>query len=355
MNQLDARQLLNPIYLWNVRNRPVTKQDISEVIFATGIFCVYFFILHILSDQFGRHYYPAYKGLKENKKTEYRSYLLSPLHSVVAVTFSVLGCLYSCDEGNIFTNVQCLNTPRFIHIWALQHTCAWFIVDTFFMAAVIRGTSAFDMQMYAHHFVSVFTWYSTLYFMNFTVVVACAILFVESSTIFVATRWLLYTHELQESVYTSINTVLSFLTFFFFRFVYMWVLCAKYLWPLLIQEYKTSDLKWWQVTLVFEQFIAVTLSAILNSYWMFLILKQLGRLILRKMGVTPPESEGGTRRSRRKNVREKREKKEQDGGQPADDAINIEDERESLISDTQSLISEAERKRQNYGGQLDNL
>lgn len=52
------------------------------------------------------------------------------------------------------------------------------------------------MQMYAHHFVSVFTWYSTLYFMNFTVVFATAILFVEISTIFVATRWLLYTHKL---------------------------------------------------------------------------------------------------------------------------------------------------------------
>jgi len=145
-----------------------------------------------------------------------------------------------------------MNTPRYIHIWALQHTCAWFIVDSFFIAIIIRGTSAFDMQMYAHHFVSVFTWYSTLYFMNFSVVIASAILFVEVSTIFVAVRWLLYTHNLQHSVLTSANTVLTFFSFLVGRFIYMWWLNFKHLYPLLVLEFKTVDLAWWQVLLVIE-------------------------------------------------------------------------------------------------------
>ena len=183
--------------------------------------------------------------MNQNKQTEYRSYLLSPIHSLVAVLFSVLGTYYICDDGNIFTNNECMNTPRYIHIWALQHTCAWFIVDSFFIGVIIGGTSPFDLQMYAHHFVSVFTWYSTLYFMNFTVVYASAILFVEVSTVFIAIRWLMYTHNLQDSIFTSINTVVTFFAFLFGRFLYMWWLSLKYVIPMLIIEFKTKHLRWW--------------------------------------------------------------------------------------------------------------
>jgi len=42
--------------------------------------------------------------LKESKKTEYRSYLLSPIHSITAVILSILGTYYVCDEGTIFSN-----------------------------------------------------------------------------------------------------------------------------------------------------------------------------------------------------------------------------------------------------------
>ena len=247
--------------------------------------------MHYGADQFGRKFYVGYKSMKESKKTEYRSYLLSPLHSCTAVLFSILGTYYVCDEGTIFTNTTCMNTPKYIHIWALQHTCAWFIVDSFFIGVIIKGTSSFDMQMYAHHFVSVFTWYSTLYFMNFTVVIASAILFVEISTIFVALRWLLYTHNLQHSVFTSVNTVLTFFAFLVGRFIYMWWLNFKHLYPLLMLEFKTSDLAWWQVLLVVEQLIAITLSAILNSYWMYLIFFQVYRLVKRAIDPPKPDSD----------------------------------------------------------------
>lgn len=259
-----------------------------EVVFATGVFCVYFFLLHLVADHFGRAFYPEYSKLKECKKTEYRSYLLSPVHSLVAVILSILGTYFVCDVGNIFTNSECLAVPRYIHIWALQHTCAWFIVDTFFMAAIVRGTSPFDLQMYAHHFLSVFTWYSTLFFMNFTVAGACAILFVEVSTIFVSFRWLLYTHKLQDTVLMPINTVLVFLSFLFGRTIYMWFLCSKYIWPLLIKEFGTVDLRWWQALLVVEQLLATTMSALLNTYWMWLIVKQVVRVIQRLLGTLLP-------------------------------------------------------------------
>lgn len=190
--------------------------------------------------------------MKNTKQTEYRSYLLSPSHSTTAVILSILGTFDSCSEGNIFTNQECMNTPKFIHIWALQHTCAWFIVDSFFIGVIIRGTSAFDLQMYAHHFVSVFTWYSTLYFMNFTVVIASAILFVEISTIFISFRWLLYTHGQKEAMITQVNTVVSFFAFLIGRFIYMWWLTLKYTAPLLMNEFKTVKMTWWQVCLVIE-------------------------------------------------------------------------------------------------------
>ena len=57
-SKIDAGQLLNPIYLWQIRNEPVKKQEMPEVVFATGVFCVYFFLLHLGADFFGRHFYP---------------------------------------------------------------------------------------------------------------------------------------------------------------------------------------------------------------------------------------------------------------------------------------------------------
>lgn len=53
----------------------------------------------------------------------------------------------------------------------------------------------------------------------------------------------------------------------------------KFVVPLLIIEFKTAEMHYWQVTLVIEQIFAVTGSCILNTYWMWLILLQVMRLI----------------------------------------------------------------------------
>ena len=88
--------------------------------------------------------------------------------------------------------------------------------------------------------------------MNFTVVLATAILFVEVSTIFISYRWLLYTHGQKEAMITQVNTVVSFFAFLLGRFIYMWWLSFKYTIPLLMIEFKTAELSWWQVCLLIE-------------------------------------------------------------------------------------------------------
>jgi hypothetical protein len=167
--------------------------------------------------------------------------VVSPFHSIAACIISILGMFFVCEEGNnVFNDEECINTPRYIHVWSLMHTCGFFFVDAFWLATMTGETvTAYDVQMYCHHFVSIFVWYSTLYFMNFSVVLGTMILFVEISTVFIAFRWLLYTHGYQHTVTAQLNTVFSFFSFLCGRFIYMWWLLYEFCYPLLWHQVST--------------------------------------------------------------------------------------------------------------------
>ena len=105
--------------------------------------------------------YQAYReDMDLRKRVEYRSYICSPIHALLSVFLSVTAMFFICGHGKtVFNDAQCFNTPRLIHIWALINTCGYFIVDFIWLAFVVRGTTALDYQMYAHHIIGAFTFY----------------------------------------------------------------------------------------------------------------------------------------------------------------------------------------------------
>lgn len=127
--------------------------------------------------------------------------------------------------------------------------------------------------MLGHHLIAVVTFYATLVFMNFLTVFGVMLLFVEISTIFVCFRYLIYTHKLQRTCWNNLNSLCVFVTFLFGRLLYQIFILSGYAYPLLIKYvYEEENLPWWKVSLIVEIYVATSISATMNSYWMYLII-----------------------------------------------------------------------------------
>ena len=45
---------------------------------------------------------------------------------------------YVCGDGKtVFNSYECINTVRYVHIWATLHTCGYFITDFFWVYFII--------------------------------------------------------------------------------------------------------------------------------------------------------------------------------------------------------------------------
>jgi hypothetical protein len=58
-----------------------------------------------------------------------------------------------------------------------------------------------------------FVFYETLIFMDFCLVFGTMLLFIEGSTIFMAVRYFLYTHDMSDSIWYYLNVGVMFITF----------------------------------------------------------------------------------------------------------------------------------------------
>jgi uncharacterized membrane protein len=105
----------------------------------------YFFAMHLLIHVVAMRKARVYREMTTAKKTEYRTYIVSPIHAIVAVVLSTISMFYICGDGKtVFNNDECMNTVRYVHIWALLHTCGNFLVDFFFLYFVVGGSSSLD-------------------------------------------------------------------------------------------------------------------------------------------------------------------------------------------------------------------
>jgi len=206
----------------------------------------YFFAMHLASHMLAKRHAPVYAAMDNKKQTEYRTYITSIVHAVVCVILSTIAMFYICgDNKTVFNSDECMNTPRYIHIWALIHTCGYFIVDFFFIFFVIKDATPLAYQTYAHHIIAVFTFYQTLYFMDFMVVFGVMLLFMESSTVFVSLRWLLFTHGYAHTKWYAINALCMFLSFLFGRLLYQVYICFGYLGTWVYREYGKKNLSFY--------------------------------------------------------------------------------------------------------------
>lgn len=174
-----------------------------------------------------------------------------------------------------------MDTPRYLHIWALVNTCGYFVTDTFCIVVIIRSFTPFDKQMIGHHIIAFFTFLSTLVFMNWTVVFGVILLFVEVSTTFISIRWLLYTHKKHKTICHTINAIVCFFAFLLGRLVFQIGILFGYGYPMLIENLQEESLPWYEICLILFMFLALTVSAMVNIYWMWLIVAQLKRIMSR--------------------------------------------------------------------------
>lgn len=250
----------------------------------TVLSIAWFMALHVAVHILTMRHAQVYKEMSNSKRTEYRTYVLSIIHAIGCVVLSTIAMFYICGDGKtVFNNDECMNTVRYVHIWALIHSCGYFLTDFFFLAFVIQGRSTLDYQTYAHHLVAVTTYYQTLYFMDFMCVFGCMLLFIEISTPFVSARWLLFTHGMSESPLYALNALLTFITFLFGRIVYQFYIVIFYGAAWVYAEYSRKNLTVYQGFVITEMAIMVILSIMLNSYWMWLMIKMIGRVISRAM------------------------------------------------------------------------
>ena len=247
-----------------------------------GYFCGFYAVLHLIFHLMFSHCNERYIKMTNTKQSEYRAYAISPIHSTISVTLAWIGMFYVCPSGaSVFDDEECMNTPKYFHIWAIGHTSAYFTTDFINTAFVIREFTAYDIQMIGHHLISIATLFGTLVLMNFTTVIAAMLLMVELSTTYICIRWLLYAHRQHRHWCQTVNTVVCFLTFLFTRLIFQIFVLFVYAYPMLGEMFREMGNEWWEIALIVEMALATGVGALMNSYWMYLIIHQFIRMFKR--------------------------------------------------------------------------
>ena len=186
----------NNWWFWDYAGDKAPHQPYSYYIWfsvmALAYHCLVHFITHTIAMYIGS---PTYVDRTTAKKTEYRTNVVSITHSFGCLLFCTWGCFFVCEEGKtVFNDDKCINTVRYVHVWALLHTCSYFLLDAWILCFVVKGFAPLDIQTYAHHLILALTFYQTLYFMDYMCVFGVMMLYMEISTIFMNMRTLLFHH-----------------------------------------------------------------------------------------------------------------------------------------------------------------
>ena len=276
-----------PTLTWVVKKAKMDfpADNADHYLAVMAAYSLYFAIINMTSHCVFLCWNKKYTSLEPGKRTEYRANVIAIFHSVIAVFLSSLGMWWVCRPGeNVFNSNQCIDTPKYIHLWALMHSVGYFIVDTINYIFLVKEKKPSDMQNIGHHIIAITTFCGTLFFMNFTVVFGVMLLFVEVSTPFVCIRWLIYAHDAQGSVWNAVNSIMIFLSFLLGRLTFQLYILFTFGYPKLTKMFKESTMPYWKVTILMQMFAAITIAAFMNIYWMWLIIKQLARVIQRIVG-----------------------------------------------------------------------
>ena len=258
--------------IWELAKEEYPADRISHYFYLISYVIVAYGFAHLLIHLMCKGCNKRYLKLNKKKQGEYRATIISFIHSIICVLFATSAMFYVCGDGqSVFNNEHCLETPRYLHIWALVNSCGYFIADTFNIVVIIGTFDVYDKQMIGHHVIATVTFMGTLAFMNFAVVFGVMLLFVEVSTPFISLRWILYTHKQHRSTCHVINAIMVFFTFLLGRLVFQIGILFGIGYPKLIDMFQDETLPWYKVSLVIIMFISITISALMNLFWMYLI------------------------------------------------------------------------------------
>ena len=273
-----------PNWWWDYAEMKAPEHNEMYYFKFTLLSISYFLMMHLILHLLFRKHFAVYREMTGVKMTEYRTYWTSIFHAIGGFTLAIIAMFYICGDGKtVFNNDECMNTPRYIHVWALLHTNGYMLQDFAWVWFHIKGNSALDWQTYAHHLVAVITFYQTLYFMDFMMVFGVMLLFTEVSSVFVSTRYLLFTHGYAETIFYAVNAILLFLSFFFCRIIYEAYIILFIGLPWVYREYQKKNLTLYQASVVTELITMVILSYVLNFHWFKLMCKMILRVINRSL------------------------------------------------------------------------
>ena len=121
--------------------------NVEHYLQVMAIYCLYFTVLNLITHGIFLCCNETYsKKLEPIKRTEYRANVLSIFHASIAVILSSLGMWWVCDEDkDVFNDKECMNTPKYIHLWALMHSVGYFIIDTFNLFFLIKEWRSYDI------------------------------------------------------------------------------------------------------------------------------------------------------------------------------------------------------------------
>ena len=282
--------MIETLTFWEYAASPAPDHNEWYYFKYTILTLAYFMASTIAIHYICMRYNKVYQDMGSLKKHEYRLYYGSIQHAIVAVAFSTISMWYICGDGKtVFNNDECMNTVRYIHIWALLHTCAYFMFDFTWLFFVLQASSPLDYQTYAHHIIATTTFYQTLYFMDFMTVFGTMLLFVEVSTVFVSMRWLLFTHRLSESKWYGINALMMFFSFLIVRVIFQFYMIFWHASGWIYEEYGKKNISVYQGFVITQMAIMVVLSFVLNAYWFYLMVKMITRVIKRVL--SPPKED----------------------------------------------------------------
>ena len=74
----------------------------------------------------------VYPNCDNKKQAYFRTTVVSIFHSCICIVLCTIGLLMICPgDQTVFNSDVCINTVRYIHIWAVITSCGFFMVDLF--------------------------------------------------------------------------------------------------------------------------------------------------------------------------------------------------------------------------------
>ncbi|KAL9642543.1 hypothetical protein ABK040_011110 [Willaertia magna] len=251
---------LKPITLFfqnNILSTWPTSYSLCLITFLSSIF-FHTFLYYIFSPMITKLLFSNkfYENLKRDIQIEWNSRIVSNIHAMLYITFSVISIFFE----NAFPTNSIDEKTNFSRI-AVVYAAGYFFYD---LILVFKHPKLGGIPMLLHHGFVLFgilnMWICDQYW-----VVLCYYSLLELSTPFVNLRWFLWTCHLKDSIYYTLNGFLMWLVFGLCRMPF--VVFGPYL--IYINH---SRLSYYFGFILYINIVNITL---LNVYWYTLMTKKI--------------------------------------------------------------------------------